>query len=330
MSLSVCVIGAGRIGRIHASNFAALAGVTVKYIVDPVAEAAEALASGVGATVASLETALADPDVTGVAICSATSTHADLIMRAAAAGKAIFCEKPVALDMDVTKQAVQAVADAGVPLFLAFNRRFDPQFAALKRGIDEGAVGTVEMVQITSRDPAPPPVSYIGLSGGLFKDMMIHDLDMARWVLGEEPTEVSASASCLVDPAIGEAGDVDSAVVTLKTASGRLCQISNSRRASYGYDQRLEVHGSDGLLQLGNVLENTVRHFGAGGGQDGKLLHFFLERYAAAYKAEAEHFRDVMAGTATPAVSGQDGVMALRLAEAAAESLATGRTVKLG
>lgn len=327
MTHSVCVIGAGRIGRIHASNFAALKGASVRYVVDPMAEAAEALASAIGARPASLDEALKDPAVHGVAICSATSTHADLIEKAAAAGKAIFCEKPVALDMERTLKSVEAVKKAGVPLFLAFNRRFDPQFAALRKAIDGGSIGKVEMVQITSRDSAPPPASYVATSGGLFKDMMIHDLDMARWLLGEEPVLVSAVASCLVDPAIGAEGDVDSAAVTLQTASGRICQISNSRRAVYGYDQRIEVHGSNGLAQAGNVLENTVRISGVQGTTDARLLDFFLERYAGAYKAEAAHFLEIMEGKSKPLVSGDDGVQALKLAEAAAKSLATGMAV---
>jgi len=329
MGEALCLIGAGRIGRIHAANFATLDGVTLKYIVDPVAEAAATLAGETGAKVADIESALGDPEVQGVIIASATNTHADLIEQAAKAGKSIFCEKPVDLDLERTSECLKIADAEGSALLLGFNRRFDPNFASLKATIESGQIGAVEMIQITSRDPSPPPVSYIKSSGGLFKDMMIHDLDMARWLLGEEPVEVSAMASCLTDPAIAEAGDVDSALVTLKTASGKLCQISNSRRAVYGYDQRVEVHGSKGLAEIGNQLDSTLSvNTGAGSSGD-KIQHFFLERYAEAYKREAKHFRDILEGTTAPLASGQDGMQALILAEAALQSLQSGKTVKL-
>ncbi|SDE46536.1 inositol 2-dehydrogenase [Kordiimonas lacus] len=329
MTEGICLIGAGRIGQIHAANFAALGSGILKYIVDPVTEAAAALAADTGAQATDLETALADQEVTGVVIASATNTHADLIEKAAHAGKAIFCEKPIDLDLQRTTDCLSTADSLGTPLLLGFNRRFDPNFAALKASLDAGAVGTVEMVHITSRDPSPPPVSYIKTSGGLFKDMMIHDLDMARWLLGEDPVEVSAMASCLTDPEIATAGDVDSALVTLRTASGKLCQISNSRRAVYGYDQRIEVHGSGGLAQVGNQHDSTLSINRGTGLQGDKIQHFFLERYAEAYKHEARHFQDILKGSATPLATGADGLKALILAEAALKSLQTGTTVQL-
>ncbi len=329
MTHAICLIGAGRIGCIHAANFVSVDGFELKYVVDPVAAAAERLAAQTGATVTDLETALADSDVKGVIIASATNTHADFIEKAAKAGKAIFCEKPVDLDLERTAACLKVAEAAGVPLLLGFNRRYDPNFAALKASIDAGSVGDVEMIQITSRDPGAPPVSYIKTSGGLFKDMMIHDLDMARWLLGEEPTEVTAHASCLTDPAIAEAGDVDSAVVTLRTASGKLCQISNSRRAVYGYDQRVEVHGSKGLAQIGNQHDSTLQVNGGDGPRGDKIQHFFLERYAEAYKREALHFLDILDGKAVPLTSGADGEKALILAEAAGRSFREGIVVKL-
>lgn len=329
MSEGICLIGAGRIGHIHAANFASLCGVTLNYIVDPVAEAAARLAAETGAQVATLDTALNDPAVRGVVIASATNTHADLIEKAAMAGKAIFCEKPVDLDLGRTNACLKTADDADVPLLLGFNRRFDPNFSALKHSLVSGKIGSVEMIHITSRDPSPPPVSYIQTSGGLFKDMMIHDLDMARWLLGEEPVEISAMASCLTDPAIAEAGDVDSALVTLRTASGRLCQISNSRRAVYGYDQRIEVHGSKGLAQADNQLDSTVSINTGPGASTDKIQHFFLERYAEAYKREASHFRDILEGTCEPLATGEDGLKALVLADAALRSLQQGKTIQL-
>jgi myo-inositol 2-dehydrogenase/D-chiro-inositol 1-dehydrogenase len=212
-------------------------------------------------------------------------------------------------------------------LLLGFNRRFDPNFAALRSRLQQGAVGTLESLQITSHDPAPPPVAYIRTSGGLFKDMAIHDFDMARWLLGEEPTEVFSSASCLVDPAIGAAGDVDTAKTLLKTASGRLCVISNSRRSGYGYDQRIEAFGSRGLVRVDNVLESSVSVWADAGMASDTLQNFFLDRYAEAYRRELAHFADILAGEARPSVGYTDAVAALALAEAAGASARSGQVV---
>ena len=323
--LDIAVIGAGRIGRIHAGNIAAHSGTRLAGIADPDAGAATRLADALGARVISVADAmLAD----AVLIGSPTPTHADYIEQAAAEGRAVFCEKPIDLSAERVRACLHAVQQAGVVLMVGFNRRFDPNFATLKRRLDAGEIGRLELLTIISRDPSPPPIDYVKSSGGLFRDMMIHDLDMARFLLGEEPVEVSAAGSCLVDPAIGAAGDVDTATVILRTASGRLCQISNSRRASYGYDQRIEAHGADGLLCAGNVFPTTVELANAGGFHADPVLPFFLERYAAAYRAELDAFVRAALGEAEARPNGEDGLRALLLADAAVESARTGRVVK--
>lgn len=329
MTIVCCQFGAGRIGAIHAANLAQDPAFELRYVVDVNREAAEALAKKYGAKVGSAEAALADPAVNAVIIASSTDTHADLIERAAKAGKAIFCEKPIDLSMERVKRCVAVVRDAAVPVLMGFNRRFDPSFRALHNALFVGRVGKVELVQITSRDPSPPPPAYIAVSGGLFRDMTIHDLDMARWLLGEEPTEIMAVGSCLVDPAIGKAGDMDTAIVTLRTASGRIAQITNSRRAAYGYDQRIEVLGEKGMVAANNQTPTTVSISDTAGVTGDKPLHFFLERYAAAYKAEMEHFREVATGKIKPLVGIQDGEAALRLADAALDSVKSGKLIKL-
>lgn len=321
------IFGAGRIGAIHAVNAAAHSQVQVSYIADVYEPAAQQLAHKVGAQVASVEQILADTSVTAVIIASSTDTHADLIERSARAGKAIFCEKPVDLNIERVVSSMRAVETANVVCSIGFNRRYDPQFAGVKQHIESGAIGKLELLSITSRDPGPPPVDYIKVSGGLFKDMMIHDLDMARWLLGEEPVEVFASASCHVDPAIAEAGDVDTALVILKTASGRLCQINNSRRAAYGYDQRVEALGELGMTQAANVGENQVSLSNAQGITSAKPMHFFLERYQQAYRLELDNFVACMVDGAAPVANINDGLQAIVLAEAAAQSLKTQQAV---
>ncbi|MEM9787392.1 MAG: Gfo/Idh/MocA family oxidoreductase, partial [Pseudomonadota bacterium] len=221
------------------------------------------------------------------------------------------------------------VEDAGVAFFTAFNRRFDPNFATVQARIQNGEIGDVEIVTILSRDPSPPPISYIKSSGGIFRDMMIHDFDMARFLLGEEPVQVFAVGSSLVDPAIGAAGDVDTAAVTLTTARGKICQISNSRRASYGYDQRIEVHGAKGMLRAENVLENTVEAATDTGFNRAPTMHFFLERYELAYINEIAHFVQALEAGEAPTPTIHDGLRAQVLADAAAKSLETGQPVNV-
>jgi myo-inositol 2-dehydrogenase/D-chiro-inositol 1-dehydrogenase len=339
------VLGVGRIGAIHARNIArhsagnpqrpaenaqrpagnvGRSGGVLSYISDVNTAAAEAMAAELGAKAVSLDEAVGAPDVDAVVICTPTDTHADLIDRAAAAGKAIFCEKPIDMDSARIRTSLEGVEKQGVRLMIGFNRRFDPSFAALKSRLDAGEIGDVELVTILSRDPAPPPVEYIRRSGGLFRDMMIHDLDMARFLLGEEPVSVYASASALVDPAIGEAGDVDTAVCVLKTASGKIAQISNSRRAAYGYDQRIEVHGVKGMLAAGNRTATTVTAATASGYATDPALPFFLERYAEAYRSEMASFINMLETGAPASPSGGDGLKAQILADAATESARTG------
>jgi myo-inositol 2-dehydrogenase/D-chiro-inositol 1-dehydrogenase len=322
----VVLVGAGRIGRIHARNAALHPRIELVGVIDAVEASAQALASEWNTQVSSLEAALGDPSIAGVIIASSTDTHLDYSVRAAAAGKAVFCEKPI--DQDLARARGAAAQLSGARMLLAFNRRFDPNFQALKARLDSGAIGTIESLQITSNDPSPPPASYVAVSGGLFKDMAIHDFDMARWLLGEEPTEVFATGSCLVDPAIGELGDVDTARTVLKTATGRLCVISNSRRSGFGYDQRIEAFASAGMVRADNVTESTVQVWSETGVAADRFQNFFLDRYAEAYRREMDHFADMLDGT--PAAIGYaDGVAALALAEAAAESMKTGAPVRL-
>ncbi|WP_146907099.1 inositol 2-dehydrogenase [Arenimonas daejeonensis] len=322
----VVIIGAGRIGRIHARNAALHPRLQLAGVVDPVADSAQSLAQEHGCTVTTLEAALADPGIAGVIIASSTDTHLDYSLRAAAAGKAIFCEKPI--DQDLARARTAGAPLAMARMLLAFNRRFDPHFQALKAQLDSGAIGTLESLQITSNDPSPPPPSYVAVSGGLFKDMAIHDFDMARWLLGEEPVTVYAAGSCLVDPEIGKLGDIDTARTVLTTASGRLCVISNSRRSGFGYDQRIEAYASAGMVRADNVVESSVQVWSEGGAAADRFQNFFLDRYAEAYRREMDHFADMLDGK--PASVGYaDGVAALALAEAAAESLRTGQPVKL-
>ena len=324
-----CQFGAGRIGAIHAGNIARHGNAELIFIVDPVAETARDLAARHGARRASTEEALASDEVDAVLIASSTDTHAGLIEASARAGKAIFCEKPIDLDARRVDHCLKVVEDSGQPLLVGFNRRFDPSFAALKHRVDAGEVGDVEMVSITSRDPGLPPLEYLKVSGGLFRDMMIHDFDMARWLLGEEPVQVFAAGSCLVDPQVAEMGDIDTAVVTLRCASGRLAQISNSRRATYGYDQRVEVLGSGGMVRVENRTPTSMEVATKEGTRRENPLYFFLERYEDAYRLELDAFIDALLAGRNPSPGGMDGKMALRLADAALESHLTGTAVSL-
>jgi len=324
----IAVIGAGRIGRIHARNVAAHPELTLAAVSDPIAMTAAEVAAETGAAVVPFEAVIGDPRIRGVIIASPTQQHLAQAAAAIAAGKAVLCEKP--LDLDLAKaRAAEAALGGDQPLVLGFNRRFDRHFAGLKLQLKAGRIVADDQQGFQSADPAPPPPDYVKTSGGLFKDMAIHDFDMARFLLDEEPTEVFASASCLVDPAIGAAGDVDTAKTVLKTASGKICVISNSRRSGYGYDQRIEAYGAGGLLKADNVLETAVSHWGGDGAQADRFQNFFLDRYAQAYRAELDHFVDVIAGRGQPAVGYRDGVRALELAEAADASARSGQSVKV-
>jgi len=322
----LALFGAGRIGAIHGRNVAAHPRLRLAHVVDPMSNAAVALAAACGARLSSAEEALADPAVAGVIIASPTDRHLDQLLAAAAAGKTIFCEKPI--DLDLTRARGASGTLAGARLMFGFNRRFDPNFQTLAGRLASGSVGRLETLNITSHDPGPPPLDYVRISGGLFRDMTIHDFDTARWLLGEEPVEVFAAASCLVDSAIGTAGDVDTAKILLRTASGKLCLISNSRRSGHGYDQRIEAFGSAGMARAGNVSESTVVTWSEAGLVADRFQNFFLDRYAEAYRLEMDHFAEVLAG-ATPRVGLADALAALALAEAAEASARAGRPVRL-
>ena len=284
------VLGAGRIGQVHARAIAGVEGAVLTAVADPVADAAGKVAKQYGCDIRTIDDIEAAKDIDAVVICTPTDTHADLIERFARAGKAVFCEKPVDLSLSRVKDCIATVKTEKAMLMVGFNRRFDPDFRAVKPAIDAGRIGNVEMVPITSRDPGAPPHDYIARSGGIFRDMTIHDFDIARWLLGEEVETVQAAASVLTDPTIGELGDYDSVNVILRTASGRQAVITNTRRASYGYDQRIEVLGSKHMVSAENTREANIEIADADGFHRPPLLNFFMTRYTAAYAAEIAAF----------------------------------------
>ncbi|WP_299690379.1 inositol 2-dehydrogenase [uncultured Tateyamaria sp.] len=327
--LNVGLLGAGRIGAVHARAITAHRGSTLAAISDVVADNAARLAETYGTDARTSDEIIADPAIDAVLIATSTDTHCDFIEAATAAGKAVLCEKPVDLSLSRARACQDAVAATGQPVMIGFNRRFDPSFGAFKSALKAGEIGKPELLSITSFDPAPPPVSYVKVSGGLFRDMMIHDFDMANFIMSDAPETVMAVGSAIVDPEIGAAGDVDTAAVTLTYADGRIAVIKNSRRAAYGYDQRIELLGSDGMLQAQNMLENLVVKSTAQGVTGAKPTYFFLERYMPAYEAEWSAFVEaVETGTPMP-VSLHDGVQALVMAEAATRSVKDKKPVKL-
>ncbi len=329
MTLRFGVLGAGRIGRVHSKAIASTLGARLVAIADPVAKAAQDMADAYGCDIRMIDAILNAPDIDAVVICTPTDTHSDLIEQAVRAGKAVFCEKPVDLSVKRVQDCLKVVkAEKGV-LMVGFNRRFDPDFMAVKAAIDAGKVGVVEMVTISSRDPGAPPADYITRSGGIFRDMTIHDFDMARWLLGEEVETVQAAASVLVDPAIGKLGDFDSVNVILRTKSGKQAVITNSRRAAYGYDQRIEVLGSLGAVSAMNMAEANIEIADKDGFHRPPLLNFFMSRYTAAYANEIAGFVAAVNGKTVTPTTGEDGLAAIVLAEAALLSVAQGRTVKV-
>ncbi|MDQ1183990.1 inositol 2-dehydrogenase [Agrobacterium larrymoorei] len=324
------VLGAGRIGKVHAATIAANPKAKLAYVADAFPAAAEQLAQQTGARVASVEEIIAASDVDAVLIATPTPSHADLIEAASKAGKHILCEKPVSLSVDRINQCLDVVEQNKSTLMIGFNRRFDTNFSMVEQRLRNGDVGEIEIVTIISRDPNPPPASYVKSSGGLFRDMMIHDFDMARFLMGEEFVVVNALGSALVDKAIGEEGDVDTAAVQMQTASGRIAVITNSRRATYGYDQRIEVHGSTGMLSARNIQNSSVELWNANGIAGDPVQNFFIERYAQAYANEINTFIDAVdAGNTSPRPSGFDGLQAQKLADAATESWQTGKPVQI-
>jgi len=329
MTIKFGVLGAGRIGQVHAKAVASVNGAQLVAIADPVLAAAQSVRAAYGCDIRSIDEIATSADIDAVIICTPTDMHADLIEQFVRAGKAVFCEKPIDLSLARVKACLKTVAAKNGRLMVGFNRRFDPDFAAVKAAIDAGEIGKVEMVTITSRDPGAPPYDYITRSGGIFRDMTIHDFDIARWMLGEEVDTVQAAGSVLVDEKIGELGDFDSVNVLLRTASGRQCVITNSRRASYGYDQRVEVHGAAGMVALDNTHKARITVANGQGFTRPPLLDFFMTRYTAAYAAEIAAFVTAIEQNTDAPTTGHDGLMALALADAALKSIADGRTIKL-
>lgn len=327
--INVGLLGAGRIAGVHATAITRHAGSRLVAVSDFIPEAAQTLADQYGAQVRSTDEIIADPSIDAVLIATSTDTHSDLIEAATAAGKAVLCEKPVDLSLSRAQACQAAVKPTGQPVMIGLNRRFDPSFSAMKQAVVDGEIGTPELLSITSFDPAPPPLAYIKVSGGLFRDMMIHDFDMANFMMGDIPVSVTAIGSSIVDPEIGAAGDYDTAVVTLSYADGRIAVIKNSRRAAYGYDQRVEILGSTGMLQVQNVLENTVVKSNASGIVSAKPTYFFLERYMPAYAIEWAAFVDAVSTNSPMPVSLDDGIAALAMAEAATRSAKTGQPVMM-
>ena len=330
--LNIGLIGAGRIGKVHAESIATrIPGARLAGVADINLAAARSLASQWNAprATADYRELLEDRSLGAVAICSATDTHAQIICEAAAAGKHIFCEKPIHFDLARISQTLTAVEKAGVKFQVGFNRRFDPGFAKARELVAAGKVGALHVVRITSRDPAPPPLEYVRVSGGIFLDMTIHDFDMVRFLSGSEAEEVYTMGATLVDPEIGRAGDVDTCIVTMRLRNGALATIDNSRKAVYGYDQRVEVFGSAGMVVVTNRTPETHVHFAADGVHSSTPFYFFLERYLDAYVAEMREFvRCIETGSAPP-VTGRDGLAPVVMGLAATKSLKEGRPVKL-
>jgi myo-inositol 2-dehydrogenase/D-chiro-inositol 1-dehydrogenase len=328
--LSTALFGVGFIGRVHARNLARHPEIDLRYVADP-DPAGEIVASEVGARyLAGVDDALADDRIDAVWIASPPNTHPDLIVRAAKAGKGIFCEKPIGIDLAEVDRLVGRLASYNRPLMIGFNRRFDRSHSRLKKLVEEGRVGTVEFVSITSRDPNPPPVQYMRATpGGIFYDTMIHDFDMARWLLGEEPIELYATASCHLDTTANPDREPDAATATLKTGSGAVCQISVSRRAVYGYDQRIEVFGSRGMVQSENHNRTNVRIYGSDAIGRDPLMPFFIDRYADAFVSEIDAFIAAVRGDRSDYPNAVDGRQALFLSMAALNSSRAGQPLSL-
>lgn len=332
MTIRVGLIGAGRIGRVHAENLAyRVPEASLVAISDILVEAAEKLAADfqIPATYKDHRPILEDKTIEAVVICSSTDTHSMMIEEAAAAGKHIFCEKPIDYDLSKIDRALAVVEQAGVKLQVGFNRRFDPNFQRVREIVAAGEIGDPHILQITSRDPGPPPIEYIKVSGGIFLDMTIHDFDMARFLMGEEVEEIYAIGGVRVDPKIGEAGDIDTVIITLRFESGAIGTIDNSRKAIYGYDQRVEVFGSEGVVKVSNNTPHTAVVSNANGVHSPLPLFFFIERYAEAYIAEMKEFIECIQQDTAPPVTGIDGRIPVVMAYAAKKSFEENRPVKL-
>jgi myo-inositol 2-dehydrogenase/D-chiro-inositol 1-dehydrogenase len=324
------VIGLGRIGKIHADNIINyLSNGILAAVADPFLDKGYVSSLGIEKAYTDPKEIFNDPDIDAVVICSSTDKHVELIRGAIRAGKAVFCEKPVSHDPKKIDELIEEAKSARVPVQIGFNRRFDPNFLAVRKSIADGRIGKPRLIKVTSYDPAPPPVEYIRHSGGMLFDMSIHDFDMVRYLSGEDVTSVYAKGANLVDPKIGEAGDIDTAVVTLSFKGGAIGVILNCREAAYGYDQRIEVLGSKGGIQAQNVCPNTTVLSTAESVQTEKPLHFFLERYAAAYRIELGEFFQSVIDKKEPGVGLSDVKKAILIAQAATESLRQGRPVNI-
>jgi myo-inositol 2-dehydrogenase/D-chiro-inositol 1-dehydrogenase len=326
------VIGAGRIGRLHAENIVNnIRGAEIKAIADINTENVKEWANelGINNVYDDYRRIIADPEIEAVLICSSTDTHAQIIIEAANAGQHIFCEKPIDFSIDRIYEALDAVDKNGVKLQIGFNRRFDHNFKKVRDLVKEGEIGTPHIIRITSRDPEPPPIEYVKRSGGIFLDMTIHDFDMARYLSGSDVVEVYTNAAVLVDPAIGEAGDADTAVISLKFANGAIGVIDNSRKAAYGYDQRVEVFGSEGCVTVSNDTPTSAVLSTQSGVISDKPKYFFLERYQDSFVTEMRAFFDSIINDSEPPVNGVDGLKPILIALAAKESYETGRPVKV-
>ncbi len=329
--LNIGIIGAGRIGKLHAENLAKMPQVRIKAISDIYPDPIRQWAAEIGIphVTADYKEIISDPDIDAVFICSSTDTHVPLIIEAAEAGKHIFCEKPISMKVELTKQALAAVQKANVRLQVGFNRRFDHNFKRVRELVEEGKIGEPHIIKVTSRDPSPPPKEYIQVSGGIFIDMAIHDFDMARFLAGSDVEEVYAQGAVLVDPVFAEFGDVDTAITTLKFKNGAIGVIDNSRKAEYGYDQRVEVFGSKGCVTVTNDFPNSAEVSTGDGVFRDKPKYFFLERYNEAYVREVQQFIDCVLHNQSAPVDGNDGLQAELIAHAAKRSLLLRRPVKI-
>ena len=329
MSIRFAILGAGRIGQVHARAVAGNDNATLAAVFDPVAAAASQISDQYGAALRSVDEIAAADDIDAVVLCTPTDLHAAQIEQFARAGKAVFCEKPIDLDLDRVRDCLKVVDETGATLMVGFNRRFDPHFMGVRQAIESGRIGTPEMGVITSRDPGAPPADYILRSGGIFKDMMIHDFDMAVFLMGDMPSSVLATGSVLTDPEIATLGDYDSASAVLRWQDGRQVAISNSRRAVYGYDQRIEIHGSGGMVAAENEHPVRIEVATADGYLRPPLHDFFMTRYVAAYANEINAFITALGGEKGGIPVGRDGLNALLIAEAARTSAQTGKAVDI-
>lgn len=319
------LIGFGRIGKIHYYNILQrIQGAEILMVSDPVADL-----SGLGVSTGTPQDILYHPEIQAVIVCSPTDTHADFVEQCARQGKHIFCEKPLDLSLERIQSVLKTVSESGVKLMMGFNRRFDANFLKIRNLVQQGSVGEPQIVKITSRDPGPPPLSYLKESGGMFLDMSIHDFDMARYIMGKEVTEVFANAAVFLGKEIAEAGDIDTAIIQLKFEDGSMAVIDNSRKAVYGYDQRLEVFGSKGMVNVDNNMPDSHRYYHEHGVDSALPLHFFLERYTESYLYEMREFIAALSGKAEIPVGGLDALQATKIALAAKKSVLEKRVVAI-